>query len=877
MLVLITLLKAAVAAVLVTFAGCVATFHVRSRGEHAFPKATYALIAFAAMGAGLLVAGLQGDWRYEVAALVGLCLSGSALVVLMTMEMREAAHLPSLRETVARLADEQGLRTQAQAELSERARLLEINAEVGAVIGSAATAKRVTAEAAAILAERLDIGLVRVWAMGESGRECVLTDLAGRHAAPQRSDLRIGALEFRKLVDSRSPLPFSAAAVDDDSKILGRSDLTGAGLEHYANFPFRVEDEIVGQIELFHDRPFPPPQLALLAPIAASIGQAIRRQRSERELRASLERFATLTTVAPVAIFVCRKDGQLVYSNRRWGELTGMRSVGSGGRLASTAALSMRWFDLLDNADARDVSMQWERAIRDGRELNFQARCRLSEASDQKISIADASSRRDLRRPVIGVVRRLPDSPEYLGVLTDVTDLKRAERQARDQLRRVQRLTELSIRIADRLSGPDGESETLLPALVETLLDVFDARFGAIGFVDESVDSEANVHAPPRPRMECRAAVDTAAELPGSDGLGPAGCDLVGDLARIWDSGRPGLSNDSVPSPLQHRRLSGFIAARVSDGDRRIGMILVGDADREFVSADRDLLDRAASILGTVISANLRLQTERARRREVELSLRKQQLELERMARVDSLGELAAGLSHELNQPLAAIVNFTDAIATKLVRVAARHPDDPDLEGVASMLESVGTQSSRAAGIIRNMRNMIQKTIPDRAPVILPEIVDQALELVRPDAKLNGIVLSNSSDAASQSRPIYANDVQIQQVVVNLAQNAIDAVSETPDGRVEIAVHVDGDLLKLTVADNGPGLEGCDASTLFDSFFTTKPEGLGIGLRICRTIVEAHVGRMLVEQSPLGGLQFVVSLPAMIETTEPKRRPAEVA
>ena len=866
---------------MLAFTATVAIFHYRSKGDHAFPKATYALMALAFFGSLASFEGAFNSNALLIFAFSGLMISLVTLIVLMAMEMVEAVRFPSLRAMMERVEREQGQREQAQAELAERAGLLELNAAVGAAIATARTPRELAGSVAREIADALNTGLVRVWTITEDRNGYRLEGRGGSHPGRHEVGYEVDAATFCELSSRRVHSDFSQTEVEDDSRIVSQSSIISHGMQKFTAFPLKVNHSLIGMLELAHEDEIPEAQLGLFTPMAAGIAQSLQRLRDADELAASLKRFETLNKLAPAAIFVSSPEGHLKYSNSRWSELTGRQKLGDGGKLASTALMDNRWFSVLADGEREAITKRWHVAVKQQTELNFQARCLSTEDSAEigtvGTSVSSTVRRRSERegRSVIGVVRPLPGTSDYLGVLTDVTDLKRAERQARDQLDRVNRLTKMSTRIADKLTQSSQESGRLLTELLALLLDLFDARFGAIGIVDESVDAEENIHAPPRPLLSYSAVIDR--ERPDMQRLVSEHA-LTGDMAAIWQTGRPGLSNESVSSPFRHRRLSGFIAARLSDGPKRLGMIFVGDTNRPLSSADRDLLDRASSILGTVLSARRKVDSLNEQRLATDRTIRQQQIELEHMARVESLGELAAGLAHELNQPLAAIINYADAIRLRVERIATAACASDDTRRTAELIDRVDDQAARAAGIVKNMRVMIQKTVPERHPLDFAEVTERALQLVRPDAKLHDVAVNFTFDDRLRDHLVTANAVQIQQVVVNLVQNAIDAIREkNVPGRVEVSIVLDDDTAILRVDDNGVGLMGRTHDDLFDSFFTTKPDGLGLGLRICRTIVEAHAGGISVAESPLGGLQFEVQLPCQkrvgVATSEPNDRP----
>lgn len=246
--------------------------------------------------------------------------------------------------------------------------------------------------------------------------------------------------------------------------------------------------------------------------------------------------------------------------------------------------------------------------------------------------------------------------------------------------------------------------------------------------------------------------------------------------------------------------------------------------------------------------------------RAAEARIKDKENELARAARFSLVSGLASALAHEINQPMAA--------ARALARSAQQLMNTPggDLARADRNLETAMSEIDRASGIVRRMREFLRRGKPQITPIDFAELVAELLPLIRPDATARKIVLQ---DIVSQDLPIVSGDpVQIQQVILNLIRNALDAIASRgmPDGRVEISARLsdDGRFLVASVGDNGPGIAADVVDRLFDPLTTSKPEGLGLGLSICRTIVEAHRGRIWLDQSP-GATFFRFSIP--LETT----------
>ena len=227
--------------------------------------------------------------------------------------------------------------------------------------------------------------------------------------------------------------------------------------------------------------------------------------------------------------------------------------------------------------------------------------------------------------------------------------------------------------------------------------------------------------------------------------------------------------------------------------------------------------------------------------------------QMQRTGRLASLGEMASTLAHEINQPLMAMASFASA-----ARIYCEQ-NKPAL--LIENLDAIKTQALRARGIIDRIRMTAKQQTPGLQPCDLQEVVGNVLALLRFDLRQRKARVV--THYAGHLPSVNADRVLLEQVVMNLVVNALQAMQSTPTQRriVDIRVGYDSTQVFIRVADNGTGIEPETASQLFQAFFTTKPDGLGLGLKICRTILEGHGGRLEFENDPHGGAVFTVYLP----------------
>ena len=242
-------------------------------------------------------------------------------------------------------------------------------------------------------------------------------------------------------------------------------------------------------------------------------------------------------------------------------------------------------------------------------------------------------------------------------------------------------------------------------------------------------------------------------------------------------------------------------------------------------------------------------------RKKAEENARRMQQESAHMMRVNIMGEMASGMAHEVNQPLAALVSYCGT-ALKMAR------DSPALpEGLVDILERASAQAHRAGDVIRHLREFASKGSNSRSRVVLDSLIQGVIEFI--SWELRNTDIQVAFQPASLAREVSVDRLQIEQVLINLIRNSIEAINQAgiSGGRVDIATRLTADgSIEVSVVDNGPGIDPAVAEVLFEPYQTSKESGMGMGLSISRTIIEAHDGKLWLEQ-PQQGAKFCMRLP----------------
>jgi C4-dicarboxylate-specific signal transduction histidine kinase len=283
-------------------------------------------------------------------------------------------------------------------------------------------------------------------------------------------------------------------------------------------------------------------------------------------------------------------------------------------------------------------------------------------------------------------------------------------------------------------------------------------------------------------------------------------------------------------------------------------------AKEEIKRLNEELEQRVIERTRQLATVNEELRKEILDRKSAEEALREAQADLAHVTRVMTMGELMASIAHEVNQPLAAVTTNGNACLRWLAR------DPPDLEEARECLRRIIRDGNRAGGVIARIRALVKKSPPAKAPLDLSDTIQEVLTMITTEARQHRVAVW--TDLAAGLPLVRSDRLQVQQVLLNLVMNSIEAMQAVTDRPRELGIRTqphESDTVLVTVQDTGIGLDPQSITRLFESFYTTKPEGMGLGLSISRSIIEAHGGRLWATPNDGSGATFQFTLPSESE------------
>jgi len=538
--------------------------------------------------------------------------------------------------------------------------------------------------------------------------------------------------------------------------------------------------------------------------------------RSEAALRESEARLRVLADAMPQIVFTAKPDGTADYFNRKWYELTGSPA----GDVSTDT-----WMAALHPSDRAGTAEAWLASVRSGRPHENEARIWSAVAGTFRWHLARALPVRDASGAIV----------HWYGTATDIDDHKRAEQALRESEWSLRLLrSELETHVAKRTVELSRANMTLREEVgvrrrVEKALRASEERFAKA--FRASLDAISIVSQPDSRILEINDRWEAT--------FGHARDYSIGrtiDQLNIYASER----DREVIADLM--RTHGYVREYELDMRHRTGTLLRAALAAETVEVAGE----------PCVIIMVRDITERQR---ADREIAVQRSELAHLGRVALLGELSGALAHELNQPLAAIL----ANARAAQRMLAR--ENLDVAEFQAILEDIVSDDRRAGAVIQRVRALIKKDETDLQNVSPNEIVTDVLELAHSDLIQRAVVVSTR--LAPSLPDVQGDRVQLQQVLLNLIVNACDAMADSPSSlrTLVITTLARTAAVRISISDNGTGITTEPIDEVFQPFVTSKRHGLGLGLAICRSIVDAHGGRLWAVNNRGGGATFHVLLP----------------
>jgi PAS domain S-box-containing protein len=425
----------------------------------------------------------------------------------------------------------------------------------------------------------------------------------------------------------------------------------------------------------------------------------------------------------------------------------------------------------------------------------------------------------------------------YQGFLLDVTERKQAELEIRRRNRELLALNS----IAELLAQSSALAQVLTSAL-HKIAELFAVDASAVYVFDESAKS-----------LKLAAAVGYRTESASRSRPIEVPSELVHQIQQARATLLSG-SAPSLPEAFREAQLSeGFLISKIAvlrGKDRIAGFLVIACREiREFSAAELNLFSAVGNQVAVAMDKSLLLEETR----EAYESLRRTQEQLLQSEKMAAVGQLISGVAHELNNPLTAILGYSQLLKS----------DEMPPERSASYIEKLHKQALRTHHIVQNLLSFARQRKPERAAVNLNQILEDTLALREYDMKVNNIRVHRDFDPRL---PVTGGDFhQLQQVILNILNNSVDAMSEKDSsGDIWIRTDSEGGRLRIEITDSGPGVQ--NPHRIFDPFYTTKPvgKGTGLGLSICYGIVKEHGGEIQVRNSSPRGATFTILLPHLV-------------
>ena len=532
---------------------------------------------------------------------------------------------------------------------------------------------------------------------------------------------------------------------------------------------------------------------------------------AEQQAKDAQTRYHALDEILPIGIFRADASGHLTFVNEQWTEIA---------NLTSEAAQGKGWFTAVHPEDRNRIFELWRKCVEEA--APFKAEFRFKH-SERVIAWAycQAVPERDPAGQVTG----------FIGTITDITDRIKAD----EALRKAH--IELEMRVEERTADLRATNRWLQQMITE--------RRRAEKALREERNFISTV-------LETAGALVVVCESNGVIVQFNRSCHLTTGFAAdemkgkvVWDLFGPPTTIDEIKD-IFHRLIAG------EDRIEHEGHWRTQKGQTKLIAWANTAIRDADNNVRFIVCTGIDISEQRLAEEEA----RQHQNDLVHVSRLSTMGEMAAGLAHELNQPLAAIVSYTQGCVR---RIANGSPPNDVLEA----MKQVTIQAQRAGEIIKHLRSFVSKGEPQRSTTHANEMVREILNMAKIDIRKYGATIRLR---LSETLPtVHADLIQIEQVILNLVRNGLEAMAANDPAQREMAIRTfinSNGMVQVSVTDSGEGFAAdFDPEQVFQAFFTTKKEGMGMGLAISRTIIEAHGGRLWAERNPDRGATFHFTLP----------------
>jgi len=562
------------------------------------------------------------------------------------------------------------------------------------------------------------------------------------------------------------------------------------------------------------------------------------RKRAEEELRRSEalaeQRLRLMVDTTPAMLNTLRPDGYLDYANKGWLDYFGF-SLETALERADVMKMSMPsktdmhgedWQPIIHPEDLPGFTDQWKSMLVSGKPGEREARVRRF----------DGEYRWHLFRAV-PLYDETGKVVKWYGSAFDIEDRKRAEALLAGEKRLLEMIAM-------------GVSRALIfNALCRLVEELASGSLSSILLFDPNANRLRHGAAPSLP-INYTEAIDGIAIGPSVGSCGTAA--YRAEPVIVSDIATDPLWADFRDLALTHGLRACWSRPILSSEGKVLGTFAIYYREpRSPTPQDHDLIEQITHLASIAVE-----------REQAEEAQRQAQADLAHVHRVTTMGELTASLAHEVNQPIAAAVTNANTCLRWLTR------EHPDVEGAREAASRIVKDGTRAAEIISRIRLLFKKGTPERELVDLNEVVREMIVLLRGETTRYSI--SIRTELAADLPQVMGDRVQLQQVMMNLIMNSIDAMKAV-EGTRELAIksqRAENEQLMVSVSDTGIGLPSQQAEQIFNAFFTTKPHGTGMGLRISRSILESHGGRLWAADNSPRGACFYLTLPTKVEGYE---------